>query len=110
MNGADGSNGSNGTNGTNGDSFRTVYLYDAAVTQPTVPGANAGFTTGGVASATGVWTVNPQSITQGQSFWIASRRLRQPNSTGNWVALDSAWTVQQAGSACLLYTSPSPRD
>ena len=88
-----------GTNGTNGDSFRTVYLYDAATTQPTSPGASAGFTTAGIATNTGTWTTSPPSISPGESFWIAIRNLRQPNSTGSWVAVDSSWTVQQAGRA-----------
>ena len=95
--GSNGSNGTNGTNGTNGDIFKTIYLYDASVTQPSAISITSGFTPStGNASSTGTWTTTVPSISSGQVLWIASMVVKQTAGTGNYVGQGSGWVRIQA--------------
>ena len=97
-NGTNGSDGADGTNGTNGDSFRTVYLFQNGTAPPTAPSDTQGFNTNGTARAVGSWTVTATVPPAGETIYVASANLRQPNSTGNWVIIGS-WAVNPAASS-----------
>ena len=95
--GTNGTNGSNGTNGTNGDIFKTIYLYDASVTQPSAISITSGFTPStGNASSTGTWTTTVPSIGSGQVLWLASMVVKQTAGTGNYAGQSPGWVRIQA--------------
>ena len=85
------------TQKTNGDIYREVMLYANASSSPTKPGATAGWNTSGssvdigATDTTPAWTVNPATPSVGELTWRTQITLRQPQGSGNWVAVDSEW-------------------
>ena len=98
--GANGAPGTPGSNGDDGDNSRTVYLFQNGTTTPSSPGtsATAGFNTSGVAVAVNGWATSATVPPAGQTIFVASRNIRQPNGTGNWVQ-DGAWQVNPAAAS-----------
>ena len=99
-NGAPGAPGTPGSNGDDGDNSRTVYLFRNGTTTPPSPGtsATAGFNTSGAAVAVNGWATSATVPPAGQTIFVASRNIRQPNGTGNWVQ-DGAWQVNPAAAS-----------
>lgn len=80
--------------GTPADTFKEIFLYQNATSVPTeIPTSSEGFTAStGLSAATGDWTTSINALNTGEKTYRINITLQQPASTGNWSAVDSAWT------------------
>jgi hypothetical protein len=86
-----------GPTGPSGDIYKTIYLYDANVTQPASIAITDGFNAStGDASSTGTWTTTVPAVSSGQVLWLASLTLRQVEAEGNFSGQGSGWVITQA--------------
>ena len=92
--------GVDGGTGPNGDSARTVYLFRNGTTEPPTPSTSAtgGFNTSGEAVAINNWTTDASIPPAESVIYVASRNIKQVNSTGNWVQ-DGSWQVNPAAAS-----------
>ena len=84
--------------GNDGDSSRTVYLFQNGITTPAAPLSTEGFNTDGEAVNVGTWSTAATAPPAGQTIYVASLNIRQPNSTGDWV-IDGTWQVNPASTS-----------
>ena len=89
--------GTDGPTGPSGDIYKTIYLYDAKVTQPASIAITDGFNAStGNASSTGTWTTTVPSVNSGQVLWLASLTLRQVEAEGDFSGQGLGWVITQA--------------
>lgn len=82
-----------GTDGSPADNYKEVLLYQNASSEPSIVPTNAeGFTaSSGAAAALGDWTTTISTLGSGEKTYRINITLQQPNGTGDWSAVDSAW-------------------